>query len=561
MYRWLSLLMVVVLIATAALACGGDGNEKEQPSPSPTGEKPSPTITAESPSPTGAQPSPTKVVPTGTLTMAVQTIAVRPWIGPFSMGETTEKPYWAPVFDFLVYDAGKDDYVPGLAESWKVAEDGMSITFKLRQGVQFHDGWGEMTSEDVRFTIETVLNPDVSQCSNCQTNFGSIFDHVETNGPYEVTVYVTKARAEDVLGWMCPSHAHGIGISSKAYYESAGHEKANERLIGTGPYKFASFEMGSKLTLEAVGDHWRVVPQFKTIVIKEIPELTTRAAMLQTGEADIAEVTPDQAAYLEGRKFAIVTVPKARYLSLSLLGQWLPERPTYDPGCPFLDKRVREAMNLAINREEIAQTIFKGYAKPASMNFHSPHADTLQPYPYDPQRAKQLLAEAGYPSGFKTEILDVAWAGSAGMTELMSAVQGYWQKVGIDAKITSSNVIAIYGTIVGRKNTGKCISFFGSVSYAPYYQGATIWGYSKNAMFPMYESPEFDKLVEAYFDAFTAKERDSFGAQMVQHLYDNYNLVPLLNVDAIFAAGKRVGEWKPANWNYLSLEHIARSGG
>ncbi|MBM3133575.1 MAG: hypothetical protein FJZ95_11180, partial [Chloroflexi bacterium] len=335
MYRWLSLLLIMVLLSTVVLACGGDGDDEEQVSPTPTGEKPSPTVTSASPSPAvqtpPPTPSPTKVVPTGTLTVAVQTIAVRPWIGPFSQGETTEKPYWAPVYDYLVYDAGRDDFMPGLAQSWKISEDGKSITFKLRQGVQFHDNWGEMTSEDVKFTIDRVLNPDLSECRNCQTNFGAIFDRVETNGPYEVTVYVTKSRAADVLGWMCQSHAHGIGISSKAYYDSAGAQKANEHLIGTGPYTFTGFEVGSKLTLEAGEDHWRVVPQFKTIVFKEVPELTTRVAMLQTGEADIAEVTPEQAAYLKGKGFGITTVPKVRYYSVSLLGQWLPERPTYDP--------------------------------------------------------------------------------------------------------------------------------------------------------------------------------------------------------------------------------------
>jgi|SaaInl8_200m_RNA_FD_contig_121_75030_length_4038_multi_3_in_0_out_0_3 peptide/nickel transport system substrate-binding protein len=549
----------LLLLLPLLPACGGGDDEDSTPIQSPTQTAtPMTTPTTMTPAPETTIPAaPAK--PEGTLTMALQTIAVRPWIGPFSQGENTEKPYWAPIYDYLVFDAGTDDYIPGLAESWEVVPDGMSITFKLREGVQFHDAWGEMTSEDVKFTIDTLLNPALSECSNCQTNINPVFDRVETNGPYEVTVYSSRARAEDFLGYMCPSHAHGIGISSKAYYEAVGYEEANKHLIGTGPYKFVKFEIGSALEMEAVDDHWRVVPEFEKLIIREVLELTTRVAMMQTGEADIADVSPEQAAFLEGKGFTVVTVPGSKFYSASLLGQWLPDVETYDPDVPWLDERVRKAANLAINREEISQTIFEGYAAPTPMNFHSPWIQDLDPYPYDPDQARQLLAEAGYPDGFDTEIWNLQWSGSVGLTDLLFAVQGYWQDVGINASINPYNVMAVYGDIVRRNTSGKVMSFIQSQSYAPYGQGPTIWGNSEMATFPMYESEEFDALIEEYFGAFTREERDAAGEKMVNHLYNEYAVVPLVEMDAIWAKGDRVGEWTPTNWNYIDLEYITHS--
>jgi peptide/nickel transport system substrate-binding protein len=557
---------LVFLIAACLLlllpllpACGGGDDEDSTPIQSPTQTAtPMTTPTTMTPAPETTIPAaPAK--PEGTLTMAVQAISMQPWIGPFSRGMTTSKAYWAPIYDFLVMDEGQDDYVPSLAKSWEIAPDGMSITFRLREGVQFQDGWGEMTSEDVKFTIEMALNPELGDCQLCRNSFGAIFDRVETAGPYEVTVYLTRARAEDVLGWMCSDHDLALGISSKAYYDAVGVTEANEHLIGSGPYQFVEFTHGNKLVLEALDEHWRTAPAFRTVVIKEVPELTTRVAMIQTGEADIAEVMPEQAVYLEGKGFHIASIPAVNYNSISLLGQWLPEVETYDPELPWLDNKVREAMNLAINREEICQTIFRGYAKPVSMNFYSPWAEALESYPYDPERARQLLAEAGYPDGFDVEMWNINWAGMGEVTDMIFAVQGYWEEIGIDAKITPSNVMAVYGDIVYRKTTGVCLNYNQNRTKAPYGQAPSSWAYSEADIFPMYESAEFDLLVEEYEAAFTLEEKDSVAEKRVQYLYDHYCFVPLVGVDKVWAAGESVGEWQPREWNYLDLEYLTRA--
>ncbi|MBM3132453.1 MAG: hypothetical protein FJZ95_05410 [Chloroflexi bacterium] len=560
MHRFPSLLLVVILLATVAWACGGGGEKEEQPTLSPTGEGPSPTV--ETPSPTGEQPPPTtaKPSPTGTLTVAAAMISVAGDLGPFTTAAVTARTYWAYIFDYLVYETrDQSGYIPGLAEEWHVSPDRTSVTFKLRKGVQFHNGWGELTADDVKFTFESAVNPDISAWAEAQTLFGATIDRIEVTGRYELTIYTKGAFAEEVLYYVCPTHQLALGIMPKAYYDKVGFEKGNENPIGSGPYKLVEYKQAERLVLEAVADHWRAVPEFKTLIFKEVPELSTRSAMIRAGEADIAEVSVEEAANLQGRGIDIVRMPDVTYMSAPLLGQWLPSAPTYDPDCPFLDKRVREALNLAINREEIAQHIYSGFARPVAGVRYTPWGDLLQPYPYDPDRAKQLLKDAGYEKGFKMQMWILAMPASLDTTSLMMAVAGYWEKIGVDVEISSFNVMAKYGLIVGRKTTGVCISFTAEKLLAPYAKAYAMWGYSKSSRFPQFESEATDAMIDKFLAATTPEERDGIAEQITRYYYDEYTFVPLVAVDMTWATSDKIGNFRPTMARYLNLEYVTHA--
>ena len=543
------LLMVALLLVMPLLAaCGDDGEES---TPLPTG---TPTQTEPStPSPTATgQP-----VPTGTLTIAVALINTDKSMSPFTRSAGDARAYYSMMADYLLHDdPDGSGFIPGLAEEWEIAPDEMSVTFKLRQGVQFHDGWGELTAEDVKFTLEAATDSSISTYQVALTHMAPYLDRIETSGPYEVTIHLNKPLADEVLYYLTPAHNLALAITSKAYYDEVGLVKASQSPIYSGPYRFVEFEMADKLVMEAVENHWRVVPEFKTLVFREVPELITRVAMIETGEADIATVTIEQAQHLQGRGFEIVRVPEAYYLHLALLGQWLPSVETYDPELPWLDKRVREAMNLAINREEIAELFYSGFAVPIAGIFPTPWAEALEPYPYDPDRAEELLLEAGYGDGFKVEMWDLSTSRmSPEMSELMLLVASYWETLGLDLEITPYNVLAVYGNILTRDTSGVVIGFTWPSRGAPFSGYHRSVSYSQHNTFPMYESEESDRLVEGWLAASTMEERDSYEEQITQYVYDEYAYVPVVAVDAVWAIGDAVGDWDPLNVFTYYLEY------
>jgi peptide/nickel transport system substrate-binding protein len=281
--------------------------------------------------------------------------------------------------------------------------------------------------------------------------------------------------------------------------------------------------------------------------------------MLETGEADMGSVKPDQAIDLKGKGFDIVSIPREWYLNVALLGQYLPSLETYDPDVPWLDKRVREAMNLAIDREAIAEHLFSGYATPSGTARYTEYGESLEPRPYDPDRAKQLLAEAGYPDGFDFEMWSLASGLMPDISDVLQAVAGYWQAIGINAEISPLNVMAVYGDIVQRKVSGVAIGNSQETMLKPNAKAFSVWGYSKSSIFPLYESESFDVMVEGYLAANTIEERDSFTEQMVQYLYDEYAFVPLVAADDLWAQGDIVGNWTPVVASYLDLEYVTHA--
>lgn len=546
----------VILMTLLALlllpACGND-----EKTPAPTVE---PTSTGEqnlTVTPTAQPPA----KPEGTLTIAMTQIASDPELGPFTRGATTTRTVWSHMADYLILEKHDESgYVPCLAEEWEIAPDGMSVTFKLRRGVQFHDGWGELTSEDVKFTIETTIDPNLGAAVSALRNLGPLIDRIETSGPYDLTVYMTRPMGEEILHFMCPNNQVALGIISKAYYDEVGLAECNKKPIFSGPYKMVGFSLGQKLVMEAVEDHWRVVPEFKTLVFKEIPELMTRVAMIETGEADIVQITHDQAVNLEKSGFDIVTIPEVETLCLVLYGQWLPSVETYDPDLPWLDKKVREAMNLAINKDEIIEQLYHGMATSTPDFIYMPFGQVREPYPYDLDRAKQLMAEAGYPNGFDAKMWIYYFAGRVDPTDAMMAIAGYWEDIGIDLEIESMNVMAVYGDIVYRKTTGAVGPFHLEASNEPLYMKSfDTLIYSGGAAFPMYESAECDVLVEKYLEAQNPQEQEAATAQVTQYLYDEFAFVPLFLIDSPWAKGDKVANWAPAGMNYLELEYTTHA--
>ena len=526
---WFPLLaLALAVLALLALAC----EEEEKPTPTPT---------------QAVQATPTprpEAKPTGDLTVAVPVLTAN-----FGSWERTvgSVQFLSPAADLLVYISRDwSKLIPGLAKEWQVSPDNTSVTFRLREGVQFHDGWGELTSEDVKFTIEAAIG-EGSKNGEAISFIKPLIDRIVTEGPYQLTIFAKGAKA-DLIPWMLsPATVAYLPIVSKKYVESVGRDQANQKGIFAGPYRITEYRANDRLVLEALDTHWRLVGEFKRIIFQAVPEQATRAALLKTGEVDVIETTAEGAKTTAGGDFAVVSVKGATHLDQLFGGLWLPGTPTYDPNVPWLNVKVREAMNIAINRTEIAEKIFSGFARPSSTYRPWPWSNKFQPYPYNPERAKQLLAEAGYPQGFDVSMWILRFPGQAAeIAQMVQAVAGYWEAIGLKTKVETFDSTVVLDKILGRQTSG-IIYQIAPTALFPWEQGLANF-YSKDRRFPVGgEGADTDALYERILASTSKEERERLGEQMTGILYQEYRTIPIVSTDRLFLKNsKKVGKWEPS---------------
>ena len=328
----------------------------------------------------------------GEMVLAYHTALSPKWLDP-QVAPASRTPYSAflqAVFDPLIGAMPNGRFVYLLAEDLEMTDDFKKATFRLREGITFHNG-EPVTTEDVKFSYENYsgANADIYQDKT---------ERIEIVDERTITFYFNEAFIDflELYG----SEASGAGfIVPKAYYQEVGPEKFIEAPIGTGAYKIVGQTTGQAVIMEAYEDYWRKVPNIKTIETKGVPELASRVAALKTGEVDVAYFVTG--ALLQDA----IEDPNIQVDPNNSAPFWLFFPGYEDPANPFFDKRVREAVSLAMDREFLSATETQGLAIPTG-NFIPPgKGDYLErPVPeYNVERAKQLMAEAGYAEGFELD--------------------------------------------------------------------------------------------------------------------------------------------------------------
>lgn len=319
------------------------------------------------------------------------------------------------IFDSLLYLSRDLKIEPGLAESYERKDD-LTWVFKLRKGVTFHNG-EPLDAEAVKFSLERVLN---EQQKSPQRGNISAISTVTAIDPY--TVEIKTKEPYNLL----PHRLFYLSIVPPKYLQEVGDQGFAEKPVGTGPYKFVEWVKGDKIVLEANPNYFKGAPKIGKVTFRVIPEVATQIAELQSGGVDIIRmVPPDMLAQLEGNpQLAVTSTPLLRvyYLAFDTRKK------------PFDDVRVRQAMNYAVDIDTIVKKVLGGKAvrTPAGVNPNHFGFDAgIQPYPYDPAKAKALLQEAGYPDGFETEIH--YFTPGIGQ-QIVDAVISDLSKVGIKAK-------------------------------------------------------------------------------------------------------------------------------
>jgi len=465
------------------------------------------------------------------------------------------------VYENLLYTTPEDTLTPCLAKSWERSNDGLVYTFYLQEGVQFHDGWGEMTAEDAKFSIELGLEPESVNAR--ASYFRKNIDRVEVVDKYTLKVYMKSAD------WMLPGNLNEdeyVPIVSKKYWDKVGRQKAGSHPVGTGPYRFAEHKLDDYIRLEAIKNHWRKTPEAETIILKRIPEDATAVSMLKTGELDSAMV---EIPFLrEVRNIPNVKIKTAATVSapLFLLGQYKPDTPGFDPTCPWADHldeprdsewnqralKVRKALELAIDKKIIVDKVLDGVGEMNPItNFYDWDVGwnpKWTPYPdymtkSDPGLAKNLLAQAGYkPSDIKVKVMLTTGRNPIVM-DIGQAVGAFWERLGIDVTYQTLD----YGTMksdysIPRKGSGMawvCPCAPGTlepISQMYLYLGDARLGWG-------FEDPEFQVMMDKIMNTLDDQKREQLHLEMGQWLYDTRKMIETCKFGDIKVLGPKIKDW------------------
>lgn len=381
------------------------------------------------------------------------------------------------IFDTLtVVDAATGELKPQIAESWDQESD-TSYTFHIRKGVKFHDG-SELKAEDVKFSLDRAIG------SAAVSYIVDFISSVEVVDDYTVKMELKAPYAPALRNLSVPFAA----IVPKAAVE-AGEAAFQQNPIGSGPYKFVEWKQGDSVTLERFDDYYDGAAETQKLVMKVIPEAAQRTIALETGEVDLAyDLLPNDLEKVRSNSaLQLFEAPSLTcfYISMNM------------NKAPFDNQKVRDAVNYAIDRQLIIDTIASGSGEPADaiiapgvFGYSSPGA-----YEYNPEKAKELLAEAGFANGFETSI----WVNdNQTRVEVCQAVQAMLQDVGI----TCSIEVMEFGSFISRTTAGEHdMGYFGWVTSTTdadytYYslEHSSQQGAAGNRSF--IADPEVDKLVE-----------------------------------------------------------------
>jgi peptide/nickel transport system substrate-binding protein len=432
-------------------------------------------------------------------------------------------PFWVlyAMHDALVKPMPGTMLAPSLAESWKVSADQRVYEFKLREGLKFHNG-DPFTAEDVKFSFHRAKGAKVLQ--------DKVRD-VEIAGPYRVRFHLHEPWPDFMTFY--GTFATGAGwIAPKKYMEKVGPDGFKKNPVGLGPYKFVSHTPGVELVMEAYEGYWRKVPSIKRLVYKSVPEATTRMAMLKRGEVDLAYLldAPQAQEVKRDPTLKLAFSGGIGTFYLDFFDQW-------DPKSAWHDRRVRLAASHAMDRQALSEAETLGASRvtgnmiPAKFEYALP----LEPYPYNPARAKQLLAEAGYPNGFDAGEL-YPWPPYASMGE---AVGGYLGAVGIKVRMRNMERAAFYQALESKKLRGLCVCINAVYGNAASRMSQTV---PSDGAFAYGGYPDVDALYKQQARETDPRKREAMLHQIQRLLHERVRFAPIMEFIWPSGVGPRVAE-------------------
>jgi peptide/nickel transport system substrate-binding protein len=469
-------------------------------------------------------PSVAPAAPSGQVVMAWHVTLAPSWFDP-----STAPPQITPfgllyaLHDALVRPYPGTKMGPSLAESWKEGPDGKMYEFKLRSGLKFHNG-DPVSTEDVKFSFERYKGAGAKILQERVRE-------VEIVNPLVVRFHLKEPWPDFMTFFGTTATAAGIVVPKK-YLTQVGDDAFKKHPIGAGPYKFVSHKPGIEVVLEANTGYWRRVPVVKTLVMRSVPDANTRAVMLKSGDADIAVALDgvDAEDIKRDPRFQIVPSKHASIFWVEFTEQW-------DPKSPWHDRRLRLAANLALDRPRINEAACLGFCPPAGVIVPRVMEFALQvePPPYDPQRAKQLLAEAGYPNGLEAG----EFAAIPGFPTVADSVLNYLNAAGIRLKMRAMERAAFYASWQEKKLRGLFMTAVGNSGNAASRVESFIQ--SKGA-YAYGGYPDIDDLFQQQARERDPKKREALLFKIQQLTIDRVMFAPVMDLRVLMGVGPRVAK-------------------
>jgi peptide/nickel transport system substrate-binding protein len=555
--KWVGILAILLSFLTGCSSATTTSSTPVMTAPTTTAPKPA--TTAPAPITTAAAPATTTTAapagktPSGTLNY-VMASGVEETFLPWNGGVIRLTYFRGLIYDTLVYKNAKAELVPELATAWDRTTDGKTWAISLRHGVQFQEGWGELTSEDVKYTFERMAGPGAVM--HITSALKQLVASIDTPDKYTVVFHLNAPEANfmGLYGWDIG------GIACKKYVESVGDDKANDHPIGTGPYMLAEHKKGAYVKLQTVPDvmtNWRIVPDFQYIIVSFVPEEVTRVSMLKTGEADIIEMNYDSIdaiagnSNLEARPTSelLPSTDVFRFGGLDKLRNGF-----YDPTNPWADQKVRQALNYAINKDEMAKQLYHGFGQPAACESGILEWMNMAPYPYDPAKAKSLLADAGYPNGFKvTLITDERYLNPLNA----QLVAGYWKAIGVQAEVVQQDWASLrQAWSQGKLNKNIWTHRTPQITGDPRLQ--LSMALLPDTVLPSFADDKTEALRSAIATELDLNKMSSLITQLGQYLHDQAAWVFLVWSYPVMGVNKRLGKWDTIGLN-SNLEYAVRA--
>ena len=473
------------------------------------------------------------------------------------------------IFSQLIRMDEAGNLVPDLAlevptvDNGGISPDGKVFTFHLRKDAKWHDG-KPVTAKDVVFTWEMIMKaPQVVS----RDGFDDI-QRMETPDDYTVVMYLKEQRAAWLLNWAAIS---GAIIPSHAWKDVAPTEFTKAHVlsrqpIGSGPFKLAEWKSGSHVILEANKEYYGEGPYLAKLIYRAVSDNNTQLTMLKTGEADIAmSLVGDQYPQAEAIKRLQVSLdPGSAYTHM-----------TFNLDNPlFQDKRVRQSLNYALPRQLIVEKVLHGIGVPATTSTAPvlwAYNDDLKPYPFDIEKAKQLLTEAGWvdkdgdgireKDGKKLAFSLSTSAGAKERAQIAQIAKQYWKEIGVDLEIKLVEATMLFGDVL--ENRKFDMIMFGWLTPADpdeftLYHSSQI-PTPENEMlgqnYAGYVNPKVDQLLEKGKSLLDQEERLPVYHEIQKILYDELPLLYCYYFVDIHVAPKNLENWRPApftngiNWN------------
>ena len=469
-------------------------------------------------------PAPLAAPPEGQVTWAVPVTLPASWFDPAeATGILIPFMVYYALHDALAKPMAADQMSPSLAESWSASPDGLVYDFVLRKGVRFHNG-DMVTADDVKFSLERYRGVSAKA-------FKDRVRQVQVVDPHHVRIQL-KEPWPDFLTFYATPATGAAWIVPRKYVEKVGDDGFKKAPVGAGPYRFVSFTPGVELVLEAHDQYWRKKPSVKRLVFKVVPDEVTRVAMLKRGEIDIAYVLRGPIAE-EVRRTAGLTLKPVHFYG----EQWVLFTDQWDPKSLWADRRVRLAVNHAIDREAMNQSFTLGFSRmtgsiiPRDFEFAWP----TPPHSYDPRKAKQLLTEAGYPHGFDAGEL---WT-DTGFADQTEAIANYLAAVGIRTRVRALERAAYFTQV--REKKLRPLVYLASAAYG---NAATrIDSFvAAGGLYAYGSYPDIEGLVREQAGERDRRRREATLHRIQQLMHERAMFAPIWDIAVLTGYGPRVGE-------------------